>query len=44
MTIFGLSDRGQVFSAAASTTLLLLVTLPALLVVGRTRGGKPAWP
>ncbi|ALR11208.1 ABC transporter permease [Mycobacteroides saopaulense] len=43
VTIFGLSDRGQVFSAAASTTLLLLVTLLALLVVGRIRG-KPAWP
>ena len=38
VTIFGLSDRGQVFSAAASTTLLLLVTLLALLVVGRIRG------
>ncbi|WP_100454000.1 ABC transporter permease [Mycobacteroides abscessus] len=38
VTIFGLSDRGQVFSAAASTTLLLMVTLLALLVVGRLRG------
>lgn len=38
VTIFGLSDRGQVFSAAASTTLLLLVTLLALLLVGRVRG------
>lgn len=38
VTIFGLSDRGQVFSAAASTTLLLLVTLLVLLVVGRIRG------
>ncbi|WJR35219.1 ABC transporter permease subunit [Mycobacteroides immunogenum] len=38
VTIFGLSDRGQVFSAAASTTLLLLVTLLALLLVGRLRG------
>ncbi|CPW22880.1 2-aminoethylphosphonate transport system permease protein phnV [Mycobacteroides abscessus] len=38
VTIFGLSDRGQVFSAAASTALLLMVTLFALLVVGRLRG------
>lgn len=38
VTIFGLSDRGQVFSAAASTTLLLLLTLLALLAVGRIRG------
>ncbi|MFE3290922.1 ABC transporter permease [Rhodococcus sp. NPDC059234] len=37
VTIFGLSDRGQVFQAAADTTLLLAVTLVALLVVGRIR-------
>ncbi|MFC9788061.1 ABC transporter permease [Rhodococcus sp. NPDC127528] len=37
VTIFGLSDRGQVFQAAADTTLLLVVTLVALLVVGRIR-------
>ncbi|MFC4603032.1 ABC transporter permease [Rhodococcus kronopolitis] len=37
VTIFGLTDRGQVFQAAADTTLLLAVTLVALLVVGRIR-------
>ncbi|MFH5231622.1 ABC transporter permease [Antrihabitans spumae] len=38
VSIFGLTDRGQVFLAAANTTLLLLVTLVALLVLGRIRG------
>lgn len=38
VTIFGLTDRGQVFQAAANTTLLLLVTLLALLALGRIRG------
>ncbi len=38
VTIFGLTDRGQVFQAAASTTLLLAVTLLALIVLGRIRG------
>ncbi|CAM3227047.1 2-aminoethylphosphonate transport system permease protein [Williamsia muralis] len=38
VTIFGLSDRGQVFSAAACTTVLLVVTLVALLALGRIRG------
>ena len=38
VTIFGLSDRGQVFSAAACTTALLVVTLLALLILGRIRG------
>ncbi|CAM3261386.1 ABC transporter permease [Prescottella defluvii] len=38
VSIFGLTDRGQVFQAAANTTLLLLVTLLALLVLGRIRG------
>ena len=38
VTIFGLTDRGQVFQAAASTTLLLAVTLLALMVLGRIRG------
>ncbi|MCL2534467.1 MAG: ABC transporter permease subunit [Nocardiaceae bacterium] len=38
VTIFGLTDRGQVFQAAANTTLLMLVTLLALLVLGRIRG------
>ncbi|MFC7447193.1 ABC transporter permease subunit [Rhodococcus daqingensis] len=37
VTIFGLTDRGQVFLAAADTTLLLAVTLVALLIVGRIR-------
>jgi 2-aminoethylphosphonate transport system permease protein len=37
VTIFGLTDRGQVFPAAACTTVLLLVTLLALLVLGRIR-------
>ncbi|TJZ81177.1 ABC transporter permease subunit [Rhodococcus oryzae] len=37
VTIFGLTDRGQVFLAAADTTLLMAVTLVALLVVGRIR-------
>lgn len=38
ITIFGLTDRGQALQAAASTTVLLLVTLLALLVLGRIRG------
>lgn len=38
VTIFGLTDRGQVFQAAASTTVLLAVTLVALIVLGRIRG------
>lgn len=38
VSIFGLTDRGQVFLAAADTTLLLLVTLLALLLLGRIRG------
>lgn len=37
VSIFGLTDRGQVFLAAANTTLLLAVTLVALMVVGRIR-------
>jgi 2-aminoethylphosphonate transport system permease protein len=37
VTIFGLTDRGQAFQAAACTTALLLVTLLALLVLGRIR-------
>ena len=35
LTIFGLTDRGQAFQAAACTSVLLLVTL---LVLGRIRG------
>lgn len=38
VSIFGLTDRGQAFQAAACTTVLLLVTLLALLVLGRIRG------
>ena len=38
VTIFGLTDRGQAFQAAACTTVLLLVTLVALLALGRIRG------
>jgi len=38
VTIFGLTDRGQAFQAAASTTVLLLVTLIALIALGRVRG------
>jgi 2-aminoethylphosphonate transport system permease protein len=38
VTIFGLTDRGQAFQAAACTTVLLLATLLALLVLGRIRG------
>lgn len=38
VTIFGLTDRGQAFQAAACTAVLLLVTLLALLVLGRIRG------
>lgn len=38
VTIFGLTDRGQVFQAAASTTLLLAVTLVTLVILGRIRG------
>lgn len=38
VTIFGLTDRGQAFQAAACTTILLLVTLLALVALGRIRG------
>ncbi|MBX7453827.1 ABC transporter permease subunit [Mycolicibacterium sp. 3033] len=38
VTIFGMTDRGQVFQAAASTTLLLAITLVTLAVLGRIRG------
>lgn len=38
ITIFAATDRGQVFDAAASTTLLVAVTLVVLLVLGRVRG------
>ena len=38
VTIFALTDRGQALQAAACTTVLLLVTLLALVVLGRVRG------
>jgi 2-aminoethylphosphonate transport system permease protein len=38
VTIFALTDRGQAFQAAACTTVLLLVTLVALVGLGRIRG------
>ncbi|MEU5692748.1 ABC transporter permease subunit [Actinosynnema sp. NPDC020468] len=38
VTIFALSDRGQVFAASASTVLLLGITLAGLLVLGSARG------
>jgi 2-aminoethylphosphonate transport system permease protein len=38
VSIFGLTDRGQAFQAAACTTILLLVTLVALVGLGRIRG------
>lgn len=38
VSIFAATDRGEVFNAAASTTLLVLVTLVALVVLGRLRG------
>ena len=38
VTIFALTDRGQALQAAACTTILLLVTLLALVGLGRIRG------
>lgn len=38
VTIFALTDRGRAFQAAACTTILLLVTLVALMGLGRIRG------
>ncbi|ONM49789.1 ABC transporter permease [Nocardia donostiensis] len=38
VTIFGRTDRGEVFDAAAGTTLLVLVTLVALVLLGRLKG------
>ncbi|MBL1079028.1 ABC transporter permease subunit [Nocardia sp. 2] len=38
VTIFAETDRGEVFDAAASTTLLVLVTLVALVILGRLKG------
>jgi hypothetical protein len=37
VTIFALTDRGQAFQAAAGTTVLLVVTLVALVGLGRIR-------
>jgi len=38
VNIFGLTDRGKAFQAAAITTVLPLVTLLALVALGRIRG------
>lgn len=38
VSIFGLTDRGQAYQAAASTTVLLMVTLLVLILLGRIRG------
>jgi 2-aminoethylphosphonate transport system permease protein len=38
VSIFALTDRGQALQAAACTTILLLVTLLALVLLGRIRG------
>ncbi|WP_019929890.1 ABC transporter permease [Nocardia sp. BMG111209] len=38
VTIFAATDRGDVFDAAADTTVLVAVTLVTLLVLGRIRG------
>lgn len=38
VTIFALTDRGQALQAAVGTTMLLLVTLLALVGLGRIRG------
>jgi 2-aminoethylphosphonate transport system permease protein len=38
VTLFALTDRGLAFQAAACTTILLLVTLVALMGLGRIRG------
>ncbi|MEV0246040.1 ABC transporter permease subunit [Nocardia sp. NPDC050712] len=38
VTIFGQTDRGEIFTAAASTSLLVLITLVALVLLGRVKG------
>ncbi|MBF6344931.1 ABC transporter permease [Nocardia cyriacigeorgica] len=38
VSIFALTDRGEVFDAAADTTVLVLVTLLALILLGRIKG------
>ncbi len=38
VTIFAQTDRGEIFDAAAGTTLLVLVTLVSLVLLGRLRG------
>ncbi|NEW26446.1 ABC transporter permease [Nocardia cyriacigeorgica] len=38
VSIFALTDRGEVFDAAAGTTVLVLVTLLALILLGRIKG------
>ena len=38
VSIFAHTDRGEVFDAAAGTTVLVVVTLVVLVVLGRVRG------
>ncbi|WP_280467848.1 ABC transporter permease [Nocardia cyriacigeorgica] len=38
VSIFALTDRGEVFDAAAGTTVLMLVTLLAVILLGRIKG------
>lgn len=38
VSIFAQTDRGEVFDAAAGTTVLVVVTLVVLVVLGRVRG------
>ncbi|MBF6158645.1 ABC transporter permease subunit [Nocardia cyriacigeorgica] len=38
VSIFALTDRGEVFDAAAGTTVLVLVTLLAVILLGRIKG------
>ncbi|MFR9751697.1 ABC transporter permease [Nocardia sp. 004] len=37
VTIFGQTDRGELFRAAAGTTVLVLITLVSLVVLGRVK-------
>ncbi|MGW5573816.1 ABC transporter permease [Nocardia thailandica] len=41
VSIFAQTDRGEIFDAAAGTTVLVAVTLLALVVLGRLRGRAP---
>ncbi|MFC9896146.1 ABC transporter permease [Nocardia sp. NPDC127579] len=38
VTIFGQTDRGEIFTAAAGTSLLVSVTLVSLVLLGRLKG------